>query len=367
MGDASSQLLRVTLPPETPQQHDMILSLRGRVVGAELAQNPNRSGTLGALIAWTRYLVIAGNERSDVSTRLAGVCSIRSFFEALKAHNIPPYAKAEMLYVYLALYDTLADDDEEARNEGAKVASFVLSTIQSKSINWETTLALSPPAAKAGLVLYLARDYGESPELWVQASLRLTGLISQLEVSARVPRPGADSLPAKEQPLLHRIKCLEDNSVARVYEEATKEQNFIFEEEKQNLYIDPIREADVWADILCQLEGSTWPDTDLAMHWYTWVHSGLTFFLETFTNIDNGTVGFRDGVLGSFSKPDVFALIYRVIMCTKVIVHFQERGYCGGASGKAKSITLLSGVASAGRRAQLHDLLLDKMDEICKI
>ena len=359
VGDASLYgVQQIAWPPENPQQYDEILQLRGHKVGIEIAQNLSQHRKLKSRLAWTRSLVLASSETSDVSTRLAATSSIGCFFEAVLAHENLRHGNAEMLHVYLALYDTLVDDDEDVRGEAARVTSLLLSAWHAKDGTNAKRFALSPPAAKIALTLYLVREYRESSELWTGALLRMTGLVSRLGVSARVPGQMSYELPAHRQPSNYRLKLLNDNSVSQLYEEATRPQNVVFEEEKQNLYIDPVQEANVWTDLLCQLNPKLWPEADLALHWDMWTRSGLVFFSEISNSIE-------DGVLGISSKADVFTLIYRLVSVTKVIINYQARGIWTGSNGELGLIALLRNFLAVGKKAQLHELLLDKMKEIC--
>ncbi|KAL9102416.1 MAG: hypothetical protein Q9163_002437 [Psora crenata] len=363
---ASPDLQELAWPLEGPQQQDKNIRFLGLGVRTKLAQAPGSSKPLADLAAWTRCLILAGKEQSDVPTRLASVCSMNNFFETPIASSRVRVSSAEMLQVYLALYDTLIDDDEEVREEGAKVVSSLSFVRHRESGNNIGIYGLSPPAAKKALQLYLVREYRQSSEFWAEACLRLTGLIAHLEISAKVPGPDHDTLGTGGQPLHYQIKVLKENSVYQLYEEATRQQNVVFEEEKQNLYMDPGREAQVWADVLCRLQLSICPINDLVPYLRAWTISGMRFFEGVFENIDKGESSPTNSVLGVSSKADVYALIYRVVLATKVIIHHQERGFWGGSSGKAVSLAQLRRLLDTGKKAQLHDLLLHEMDEICK-
>ena len=340
--------------------------MRGGVIHAGFVQASGLDTSIPDLTAWSRSLVLAGAESSDVSTRLAAVFSIGGYIEKLKAPIYPKSGKAEMLYVYLALYDSLLDDDEEVREEGARIASSLLSKLQSEhtSQSHSRMFALSPPAAKAELVRCLVQAYGRQPEFWTLSIFRLTGLTQQLEISARIP--GLDTIISESPISWHRNKVLEENSVPALYEISARQNQAVFAEEKQNLYIDTIRETEAWADVLRQLEVVVPVQDDFMTRWCEWTATGFELFCRKLDYPDDGKTQLTGGSLGTSSMPDVFALIYRVMVATKIYIHYLDRGYFGESSQKSIIMTELGRLLANCKKVRVHDLLLDQMAEMLR-
>lgn len=252
----------------------------------------------------------------------------------------------ELLGVYLALFDTLVDDDEDVRDQGAKTVSLLLSAVKSKrSPGSAISFSLSPPAAKRRLTRFLEKSYRKSKELWFEAVERLIGI--QAVRSARIRKRSNDPADFDEEMFLQL------RPVAELSIEARTTYVRVFVEEKQNLYIDSVREADEWATTMVQLDPDAWdPNTILVLE--SWTVEGLTYYIDTYED-------HIDGALSPISKPEVYTLFMRVILSARVLM---SRSAPASGKGKAKEDAckgLLEKLLELGKQRLLHDLLLDRI------
>ena len=261
------------------------------------------------------------------------------------------FTDLRILGVYLALYDCLVDDDEDVRDQGARVAS----TIISKSMamdggNTTATISVSPPAARKRLLRFLFDNYATSKKLCVESVRRLTGMDSALGISSADMQD--DESESKQGKSVLRLRRVADLSL-----EARTTSTVVFVEERQNLYVDTVSEAESWATLLLQLDPDVWP-LRLASNLEIWSVEGLEHIIEV---LQEGV----DGALGLTSKPEVFTLFTRVLQAAKVVI--MRRGIHPSPEANGKEhvcIRLLEKLLDLGRSRQLHDLLLYRIETI---
>ena len=214
--------------------------------------------------------------------------------------------KKELLGIYLALYDTLVDDDDEVRDKGAAAVSALLSGVDmfengdrdTKSSESESTFTAL--AAKPKLVRFLLDQYPSSIELWLEAMHRLVRTKS-------LDRPlGVD----KKTPL--RL-----GSARGRFQESIREDTALFAEEKQNMFIDEAQEAATWLDVLVNLKISK-VDDFIASELTTWIIEGIQ---EMLTKAESEI----DGPLGWTSKPEVFALGMTFILAGQAVIRLSAQ------------------------------------------
>ena len=256
-----------------------------------------------------------------------------------------------MLGVYLALYDSLVDDDEDVRDQGSRVASTIISkNMAMDGVNDAATLSLSPPAARVRLLRFLFDSYETSKKLCVESVRRLTGMDSAPDfISADVQDDESQSTQGKS---VLRFRPVADLSL-----EARTTSTVVFVEERQNLYIDTVSEADRWAELLLQLDPDAWPSR-LASDLEIWSVEGLEHIIEI---LQEGV----DGALNLTSKPEVFTLFTRVTQAAKVVI--MRRGTHPSPEGNGEEhvcVRLLGKLLDLGRSRHLHDLLLYRIETI---
>lgn len=265
------------------------------------------------------------------------MASVQSFSQALRQHSQQPRTDPSLLDIYLVLYDMLNDDDEELRDIAASAASWVLSY---SSISPDAALALGPLNASELLSKFITEHYSDSVYFARRILKYLTGQEARIS--------GSD-----DQSSLSPVSVL----MAQYCQEST----VLFVEEKQNLFIDEVREVDVWCRVLPQLKANSYPET-LIRQVSSWVSEGLEYINQIVKQDPEG-----DGLLGWTSKPEVFSLSFRVISLAAAL------------SGRQFSVPQALDVApetlqgqlwkllEAGRKASLHESLLSRIEVACEL
>ena len=167
-------------------------------------------------------------------SRFAAAESMCSFFGIVGKH-----AKSENnLTSLIALYDALNDDDDEVRIVASRAASGIFGQ------------ALIPPEAAVNLLSWMNTVFGASP---LFKSLVVERIIAGCPADDEGCDPWA---PAAEQ-----------------LEIALQDDDSLFQQEKQNLFRDDVRETVRWISVIQSLEWSAQDDTIAA--WDTWLQGGL--------------------------------------------------------------------------------------------
>lgn len=173
----------------------------------------------------------------------------------------------------LALYDALNDDDDDIRGVGAETMHFILER------------RLEPFAAREQLLEWLRKVFGDSTYFHDAFCLRVKGI---REESSR--------------------------SIEDQLEEALIEDDALFVEEEQNLYVDEVREFAQWNALLVRSIAPAWTTTALGLS--DWAIEALTS-VRRLCDVENG-------LLGKLSKPRVFAICMGVVQATVALVtHFR--------------------------------------------
>lgn len=222
----------------------------------------------------------------------------------------------------LALYDTLNDDDDEIREAGANVVSQILGSHQ------------APLAASEKLLNWLHQQFGRTKAFCTAVICRITNINGQ----------NFNVLESAEQQLVAAM--LDDDS--------------LFVEEEQNLYIDEVREAMAWTSLLVIADvPSSDKETSQLSSWALEGLLTLTRLAET-----------EDGPYGWSSKPRVFAICMKVILVAKaIIVRYDKDPGMEVTDDSARDGTLkgkpLQDAAQCllevGYRNNLHPVLLDEL------
>ncbi|OJD28299.1 hypothetical protein ACJ73_00294 [Blastomyces percursus] len=240
---------------------------------------------------WTQSLRFAIGDETEFSTRHAAALSMKAFVLGLKISNLHSKIKPNILETYLVLYGMLNDDDEDIRYIAAQAASTLFPLL---SDNTNEATALLPLAASSKLADILAETFADSTTLCAEAIGRFLGL----------PTNPSGTRLNENKPI---------TPVSRLLAEFQTESTVLFQEEKQNLFVEDVREVDIWAKVLSQLV--TRPEnTSFTLRLYSWVADGI-YILINETREAGG-----DGVLGWISNPDVFALGIRVIRGAKILL-----------------------------------------------
>ena len=155
----------------------------------------------------------------------------------------------------------------------------------------------------------------------------------------------------KGQSVLHLRPVVDLSQVARTTS------TVVFVEERRNLYIDTVSEAEGWAELLIRLDSCAWP-TSLASELETWTIEGFAHILEIVRTS-------MDGALSLTSKPEVFDLFTRVILAAKVLLMRHEFDFSSKERGEVHvCAVLLEKLLDLGKSRLSHDLLLHRIQVI---
>jgi hypothetical protein len=190
----------------------------------------------------------------------------------------------------------LNDDDDDVREIAASAASIILS---SGGIVSTTLMKQSPLAATEKLAFFLVNRFRHEHHFRLAALKRIwfSSTVTEMRGNA-------------EQQI---TKC----SIKALLENLQRDSCALFEEERQNLYIDDIREVEIWSKILKSTEP---PEESYLKSPRDWVLTGLRD-LKGYL-IDQ--VDF-DGPLGLTSQPDVLTVFVRVIELAGVMLEWASR------------------------------------------
>lgn len=219
----------------------------------------------------------------------------------------------------LALYDTLNDDDDEIREAGANVFSQILGSHQ------------APLAASWKLLQWLHQDFGRTKAFRTALMCRIANINSKT----------TNKLETAEQQLAAAM--LDDDS--------------LFVEEEQNLYIDEVREAIAWTPLLATTTAQRPLSDEETSQMSSWALAGLL----TLTRLANT----EDGPFGWSSKPRVFAICMKVILAAKALIARYDKDLemeMIDESGQGKPLRdAVHCLLEVGRRNNLHPVLLDEL------
>ena len=255
-----------------------------------------------------------------------------TFGRALRRPGGTTKTSSALLEIYVILYDMLNDDDDEIRGIAATVASWILS----HSVMYpEKSITFSPFAASDQLAEFLARSFQTSSTLFRDSTRRLTGD----EVHRRYTQTNKRLIP---------VSCLMD--------EYMKERTVLFEVERQNLFVDDVREADIWTRVLSRIDASA-HDKDLIEALLEWTTEGLLYLTDTVASEKC-----RGEPLGWSSKTEVCVLGIRVLNTATLLL---QPGYSYIHSPKGGDSTirqLLETLFEKGKTMCLHDEWLSRIE-----
>ena len=267
--------------------------------------------------------------------------------------------------VYLALYDRLIDDDEEVREIGAEVVSRLVSELSRHGSGLARNPSLSVPTAQNELLCFLRDRYRESWTLWTQAIRRLVPSYRISKSDAEVMDFATDitEIISTAEAFLE-LDIIRFKPVRELLEEAMTPDTALFVQEKQNLYIDEVQEAETWSQILIDLK-PTDPKPVRLSHWrkmqylndrfYDWTVDGLSVLAQM---AEKET----DGPLGWTTKPEVFIVGMQVISAAKVHLYRNT----GETSIEAKELCKerLRELMRVGLDNDLHGLWIMEVESI---
>jgi hypothetical protein len=333
---AGLQDLWKTLTEDTisPSLYCAFLTLSGMVMGMvtsgafELFNTPLQS----QLTAWSAMLSDALVWDNTFDVRMAAAQGLRAYTRSLGGETLSLPQVPGQLQIWIALYDALNDDDDDVREVAALSAAPLLGR----------RIVAAEAADEMLQFLLQTSSTAEFRSIVVGRMVGHSSVVSPSETGSHFPE-ATDPW----QPFAAQLKS------ALAIEDA------LFAVEEQNLYVDPVRETERWAEVFVALfenRASTLAIKDTAGDeaavgrevnaLQDWIMAGLH---ELLTVIEARP---DDGPLGWTSKARVFALCARLLVSGRALV----RARCP-AHEEVRSA--LEKVANLGQKRRLHGLLLD--------
>lgn len=228
-----------------------------------------------------------------------------------------------------ALYDTLNDDDDEIRDLGASTVSSLLGK------------SLVPLAAQMEFANWISMHHSEVSLFAWNVVRRMTGSTGY----EAIENSGGQIRSAEDQ-----------------FFKAMKDDDSLFVEEEQNLFIDEIREAELWCQIFEKVSIDRSKEAEVMRIWgkpheelADWVLKGL----EALSSL----LAKADGPLGWTSKPAVFSICMRIVLSANSILRHHEdinpEGDLGAKSRVVEEIAnALEKFSALGKEKRIHERLL---------
>ncbi|KPM36837.1 hypothetical protein AK830_g9727 [Neonectria ditissima] len=262
-----------------------------RISGCIMAVLRQREGVaVTGLRGWGHMMADAGSDDKDFYTRLASAESLCSFFSVKDS----AWTTEECLPALIALYDFLNDDDDDIRDVGSAAVANILGQ------------PLAPIEAANRLVVWLTRHFGNSPVFCQVIAGRMMG-------DTRFPGLDSGKVGVTEQ-----------------LEKAMEFDDSLFVIEEHNLFIDEVRECQRWAAAFERLQWSS--EDDVLRNLTSSVYEGL-LPMEALASKE-------DGPLGYASKPQVFAILSRVIWASVALIkHHPEPSQRALVGESSRSLT----------------------------
>jgi hypothetical protein len=251
--------------------------------------------------------------------------SLKTFSQILRKPNQVADTTPASLEIYLVLYDMLNDDDDELRSLSAPIASWVLSH---SSIFPNQTVTLGALPASESLVQFIAGNYATQSALFHHVITRLM----------------------KET--FFNKKQTDFKPFAALFKDYSKESLALFEEEKQNLFIDDVREIDIWTKVFRQLDKSAYDQT-IINKLGAWVSEGLKYLSDKVSSSEGDD--YEDNVLGWTSKPDVYTLGCLLFSAASLLIAISEKAEAGSFKQMLKTLY------ERGQVVSLHPQWLDRV------
>lgn len=218
--------------PSTRELGNAVIELEAVLLGLDLPSPTPPKATQRRLQQWLYRLEFAAADSLDFPTRLSAARALSTYYRASKGSHGPVVPEAVTLRLLVVLYDLLNDDDEEVRFEAIRAT---------RKLN----PGRNPLTEDVGLCALAARELllREIQEGYLDTEvLGQVALMQLIKVGQNVEDPTSTGLTSAPF----------QTTVASRLAAIIKSKNDLFAEEKQNLYIDDLRELKVWSQILCR-------------------------------------------------------------------------------------------------------------------
>ncbi|KAI0105537.1 putative death-receptor fusion protein-domain-containing protein [Nemania sp. FL0031] len=285
---------------------DAIIRISGPLVAVSLvrARGQIDEDLARRLSSWGTMMSDAGIADRTFDTRIAAIEAINSLtaitrFSSTSSDGNTSKIHQSHLPWLLALYDALTDDDVEVREAAAGATKSILG------------LELVPVEAGSRLLCWLATHFGQEPDFLIHVGGRMVGhnFGSTNFVTTDLTRGG-----------LLKVDGLNWVSAEIQLVEAMRFDDSLFVIEEHNQYIDEVREAKRWANVLLSSDLST-ASYNVTKTLAEWTLAGLRT-LSRIAQSESAKDG--DGPLGWTSKPEVFAICARILICASTLAKLKK-------------------------------------------
>lgn len=314
---------RETFGVGSPSLHEGALPLLGRYIDAQLSVSDEGKTTKGMTTHLTTFIHAVRcdlEENNPFPTRFAAIAALSTLHHfwrrAWPKEKTTPLRDAH-LALSIITYDALNDDDDEIRDAASLIATRIIAgprlPAPTDGVPAQTKTVV-PLAAARKLAVFLAQTYPASRVLCSEALHRLL-----THESGREPSAPASALehPQGFAGLLRGARGVESAGT------------LLFAREKQNLFLDPVREVGVWAGVLEVLRIDGAADRETVRTVEEWCVAGLN-------ELGRLTREERDAAMGWASRGEVFLLGVRVVGAASVVLAWKRRGLVTVVDGVAR-------------------------------
>lgn len=209
---------------------------------------------------WLDAVEYASMDYLEFPARLSAANALATYLRHFKSAMKKPCEKGFWPRLLVILYDLLNDDDEEVRAEAATTANF----LNLRHLLVIEGLGLCPLAMREALIDELCQE-GVQMHYPIEATL---GKFLRIGRDVQGNLDGEITLHLFENPVTSRLAMI------------LKSKNDLFVEERQNLYVDDVRELNIWTTVLCRSSFQHLPSCRLQLVWQ-WTSEGLDEIVNT--------------------------------------------------------------------------------------
>jgi hypothetical protein len=280
----------------------------------------NLHNELNTLVASLRPFI---DEHRSFDLRIAAakcLANLPNLWQINNTFDFPELHVTKLKFVLL-VYDLLNDDDDEIRDLATKAASKILADGGRVGLVQD----IVPLLASQRLVSHLLAHYAYFPGLFEEAVGRMTGINQHATAKA-------------------------------AFEAAAADNTALFMVEKQNLFIDPVREAILWSQFLKRIPSIKHYLRASIRNLVEWTKEGLSLLFRKMQEQ-------VDGVLGWTSKPDMFVFGMRVWCAVDVVLTWQRR-FDKRSSALSTIMLELGKILAIGTQQDVHEMWLSKLERL---
>ncbi len=240
----------------------------------------------------------------------------------------------------MTLYDLLNDDDEDVREIAGSATSRILST---RETDLDHYMELLPQAASEKLARFLSGRWRDDSRFTLTALKRICPAFMTNHIG------NTSHMSGKRASVKTFLERTQENSTV------------LFEEERQNLYIDDFRGVEIWFNVL---KVRPPPALDCRRWLEDWVLASLKDLSEY---LDDTAAS--DGPLGATSQLEVFMLFMQVVHLAGVLLRWARAtsGVEENSAARTREADILQEakiLAEQGQRLCIHGRIIRSLDQV---